>query len=170
VAGLIDNTLDVMPKLGRNHSVSPDRVFGNTEEYFAFLSSLKRRSPPIGNDTESKQRARTILSALQSHIHSRLQTIHPHLLRCIIVHDDPNYSNILLDGSGNIAGVIDWESHSLQPMILAAEYPSWPDYTACDDPRFSLDSTIWLERREESVRLCRYLETVRIVYRSVYLP
>jgi serine/threonine protein kinase len=114
VAGLIDNTLDVMPIITQ----SPRIESSTTQEYFVFLFSLKRRSPPIGNDTESKQRARTILSALQSHIHSRLQTIHPHLLRCIIVRDDPNYSNILLDGSGNITGVIDWEFHSLQPMIF----------------------------------------------------
>jgi hypothetical protein len=83
------------------------------------------------------------------------------------VHDDPNYSNILIDESGRICGIVDWEFHALQPAILAASYTPWLEYDGCEDPRFCPDNTWWLESRAESKRLCGIFEEVRIVYELV---
>jgi hypothetical protein len=50
--------------------------------------------------------------------YSLLQNIPTSLLRIVLVHGDPNHSNILIDESGAICGIVDWEFHSLQPAIL----------------------------------------------------
>lgn len=150
-----------MPKLGRQRKFSADRVFENLQQYFEFLFELKRNSESIGSDTETKERGRGVLQILENQIFSLVQAIPASLLYCVLVHDDPNPSNILLDDVGNVTAVVDWEYHSLQPAILAAEYPSWLDYSACCDPRFAMSTDYWLDSQEESKRLCEVFEEVR---------
>lgn len=171
-SGPLLSTPSVMPKLGRQRKLSADRVFENLLQYFEFLFELKRESESIGSDVASKERGRRVLQALESQIYSLIQTIPASLLHCVLVHDDPNFSNILLDDAGKVTGVVDWEWHSLQPAILAAEYPSWLDCSACYDPRFAVPTDYWLDSQEESKRLCELFEEVRslfIVLNNVYL-
>ena len=159
------STPGVMPKFGLRHFVSADKVFGDIKEFFDFLFSVKRHSKFIGEDSMSRERAAAVLNALEAYVHSLLQNITTPLLRIVLVHDDPNVSNILIDESGAICGIVDWEFHSLQPAILAASYPPWLDYDGCEDPRFCADDTWWLESREESKRLCGIFEEVRSSYK-----
>ena len=165
--GLSLSNPSVMPKLAPQHSVSATKVFCDIKEFFDFLFAVKRRSKFIGEDSASRERAMTVLNTLEAHIRSLLLTIAAPLLRCTFVHDDLNYANILIDESGRITGVVDWEFHSLQPAILAADYPLWLDYKGCEDPRFAPDGTCWLESREESDRLCAIFEEVRTISRSL---
>jgi len=158
--GLSLSTPSVAPKSGLRHFVSADRVFYDIKEFFDFLFLVKRHSKFIGEDDVTRERATTVLNALQEHIHSLLAIVPASLLRIVLVHDDPNFSNILIDESGTICGIVDWEFHSLQPAILAAGYPPWLDYDGCEDPRFCPDDTWWLESREESKRLCGIFEEI----------
>jgi len=74
--------------------------------------------------------------------------------------------NILVDKSGSITGVVDWEYHVLHPAVLAASYPPWLSYEGCNDPRFvDPKQTFWLDSPEESKRLRDlYLKVTQVAH------
>jgi hypothetical protein len=49
----------------------------------------------------------------------------------------PNDMNILVDKGSHVTGVIDWEYQTLQPAVVAADYPQWLSYDARCDPHFA---------------------------------
>jgi thiamine kinase-like enzyme len=99
------STPGVLPKFGLQHSVSADKVFCDIKEFFDFLSSVKRHSKFIGEDSMSRERAATVLNALEAYVYSLF--IPTPLLRIVLVHDDPNYANILIDESSKMCGIVD---------------------------------------------------------------
>ncbi|KAJ2964540.1 hypothetical protein NUW54_g14232 [Trametes sanguinea] len=74
--------------------------------------------------------------------------------------------NVLMDGEGNVTGVIDWEYQAVLPAVLAVEYPRCIRYDGEWDPRFphkagTMESW-WLASAEDSVRLREvYAEAIK---------
>ncbi|KAF9520842.1 hypothetical protein BS47DRAFT_1481178 [Hydnum rufescens UP504] len=145
-------SFDVIPRIGIQR-FKATRVFNDIQEYLAFLFEMKSNSPVIGGDDgghidELRRHVDGVLAGLLS------ETTTSNLFRCVLVHNDLNEMNILVDEDGNITGVIDWEYQTLQPAILAADYPPWLSYDDCSDPRFAdHKQTFWLDSPEESERL-----------------
>ncbi|KAE9405253.1 hypothetical protein BT96DRAFT_346568 [Gymnopus androsaceus JB14] len=52
-------------------------------------------------------------------------------------HADPSLTNILIDPTGNLTGIIDWEDTTAAPALLSAAYPEWfrydGEFTALSD-------------------------------------
>ncbi|KAJ4487678.1 hypothetical protein J3R30DRAFT_3786936 [Lentinula aciculospora] len=74
-------------------------------------------------------------------------------LRCIPYHSDAVSHNILIDDSGEIAGVIDWECHVILPAYLAVDYPSWITYDGLQDPNTGQFSPFWAASRQEAASM-----------------
>uniref|UniRef100_P9WEI0 Clavilactone A biosynthesis cluster protein Y n=1 Tax=Ampulloclitocybe clavipes TaxID=56467 RepID=CLAY_AMPCV len=148
--------LDVRPKIGKQYSLSADRVFDTLEEYMRHLFSLKRKSKSIGDGDTDKARAYSTLTTLEDLVNVHLKSLtSPSLRRCVLMHDDLHDANILVDIHGNITGVLDWEFHSIQPAVLAVGYPAWLSYDDTNDPRFASSSVWWVVGRQESIELRR---------------
>lgn len=152
------------PRIGANPLVSADKVFDDISEYMAYFFSLKRRSPVIGSDGSALLSAQAVISDLEAHVRLLLERVigNPSFLRCVLCHGDLHGGNILADSHGNITGILDWELHSIQPAILAAEYPNWLSYDGVEDPRFANPDNWWLESPAESARLRELFEQVGI--------
>ena len=111
------------------------RVFEDIQQYLDFLFEMKKNSPLIGVDDcghidELMQHTECVLTNLLSNLNAST------LLRRVLVHRDLNDMNILVDKSGAITGVVNWEYQVLHPAVLAASYPPWLSYDGCNDPRF----------------------------------
>ena len=83
--GLSLSTPGVIPKFGLRHSVSADTVFCDIKEFFDFLFSVKRHSKFIGENSMIRERAATVLNALEAYVYSLLQNIPTPLLRIVLV-------------------------------------------------------------------------------------
>jgi hypothetical protein len=145
-------SFDVIPRIGVQR-FRAGRVFENIQQYLAFLFEMKKNSPVIdGDDGGHIHELKGHVEGILGEILSQMPT--SSLLRCVLVHNDLNEMNILVDKGGRITGVIDWEYQTLQPAVLAADYPQWLSYDACCDPRFAdPKQTFWLESPKESKRL-----------------
>jgi hypothetical protein len=152
VPSVSSESVDVIPRIGVQR-FRATKVFENIQQYLAFLFELKKNSPVIGGDDnghidELRGYVDGILALLSS------EATISNLLRCVLVHNDLNERNILVDEGGCITGVIDWEYQTLQPAILAADYPPWLSYDGSCDPRFAdPKQTFWLDSPKESKRL-----------------
>ncbi|PIL32993.1 hypothetical protein GSI_05111 [Ganoderma sinense ZZ0214-1] len=94
----------------------------------------------------------------------RLRAQRRTFLRCIPSHDDLNETNVpLVSSNGHITGIIDWEYHSVLPVVLAAEYPRYLRYDGIYDPRFTLEENGWWTARPEDAAKLRaiYAEAVK---------
>ena len=153
VPGISSKSSDVIPRIAIQ-SFRATRVFEDIQQYLAFLFDMKKNSPVIGGDDggpidELRRYVDGVLAELLS------KTTTSSLLRCVLVHDDLNSMNILVDKGGRITGIIDWEYQTLQPAVLAVDYPPWLSYDGCCDPRFAdPKQTFWLDSPKESKRLC----------------
>ena len=152
VPAISSESFDVIPRIGVQRFCA-SRVFDNIQQYLAFLFEMKKNSPVIGGDDGSHiDELKGHVDGILAEILSKMPT--SRLFRCVLVHDDLHEMNILVDKGGRITGVIDWEYQTLQPAILAADYPQWLSYDACCDPRFAdPKQTFWLESPKESKRL-----------------
>jgi hypothetical protein len=152
VPSISSDSADVIPRIGVQR-FRATRVYEDIQQYIAFLFELKKNSPVIGGDDGGH------IDELRRHVDGVLavlppKPISPSLFRCVLAHNDLNEMNILVDESGRITGVVDWEYQTLQPAILAADYPPWLSYDGCCDPRFAdPKQTFWLDSPKESERL-----------------
>ena len=146
-------SLDVIPRIGLQ-KFRATRVFEDIRQYLDFLFEMKKNSPVIsGDDGGHVNELRRYVDKILTELLSEAAT--STLLRCVLVHEDLNDMNILVDKSGRITGIIDWEFQTLQPAVLAAHYPPWLSYEGCSDPRFANPKeTFWLDSVKESKRLC----------------
>jgi len=152
IPGISSQGHDVIPRIAMQ-TFQATRVFEDIKKYLDFLFEMKKNSPFIGaNDGGHIDELKLYVDELLAELLSTTAT--SALLRCVLVHDDLNDTNILVDKGGRITGVVDWEYQTLQPAILAADYPPWLSYDGCCDPRFAdPKQTLWLDSPEESKRL-----------------
>lgn len=159
-------SFNVIPRIAVQ-SFRATRVFENIHQYLDFLFEMKKNSPVIGGDDgghvdELRPYVDAIVAELSSNRNTSL------LLRCVLVHSDLNEMNILVEKDGKITGVIDWEYQTLEPAVLAADYPAWLSYDACSDPRFAnAKETFWLDSPKESERLRELYLKVSKIFRTI---
>lgn len=152
VPGVSSGSFDVIPRIAVQ-SFRATKVFEDVHQYLDFLFEMKKHSPVIGGDDGGYvDELRPYVDAVVAELLSKGTTFS--LLRCVLVHSDLNEMNILVEKDGSIAGVIDWEYQTLEPAVLAAEFPPWLLYDGCSYPRFAnAKETFWLDSPEESERL-----------------
>ena len=148
------NVVHIVPLV----SIIPDftfsRVFESLEEYMFALVELKRKSDRVGTDALSKASANKVLDHLAAKLPAIFRRLaSPNYRRCVLSHDDLNETNILLDNHGRITGIVDWEYHSVRPIVLAAQYPCWLRYDGIYDPRFAVAEKWWTASPEDAARL-----------------
>lgn len=156
--------LDVIPKLAIRREHSAKQVFDSLEAFFTYLFDYRRSSPMNGEDKGNIVKSQAVLDGLAHHVWGLLKkTKAGSLRRCVLRHDDLNDRNILASDEGNITGIVDWEYHSVQPAILAVEYPPWLLYDGPFNPKFASVNTVWLDSADESARMCHLYEEVSLL-------
>ncbi|KAI1791882.1 hypothetical protein LXA43DRAFT_382885 [Ganoderma leucocontextum] len=118
-----DDIVDLVPLVSLALGLRPSCVFDTLEEYMHSLVQAKRDSDRISSDDPSRARANEVLDRLVTKLPSIFQRLSPSIYRrCTLSHDDLNETNVLVGSDGRIA-VVDWEFHSVRPVVLAAQYP-----------------------------------------------
>ncbi|KAH9947188.1 hypothetical protein B0H21DRAFT_692447 [Amylocystis lapponica] len=130
---------------------TPSAPFETIAEYFAWLVSKKKSSQSVGEIQADIDAASQTIDILEYRLRENLPQLSPVVLRCVPSHEDFVAQNVLLDASGAIGGVIDWELHAVKSAVLAAQYPSWLSYEGSNDPQFS---------RAEAERLCHEFDAI----------
>ena len=131
----------------------PSRVFDTLEELIHSLLLAKRESERIGSDDASRARAYKVLDRLAAKLPSIFKRLSSSIYRrCILSHDDLNETNVLVESDGRIS-VVDWEFHSVRPVVLAAQYPRWLRYGGVEDPGFGLGEKWWVSSPDDAARL-----------------
>ncbi|KAH7909497.1 hypothetical protein BJ138DRAFT_1089361 [Hygrophoropsis aurantiaca] len=165
-----DSVLTVTPHLGSSNRCRAPKVFISLEDYLDHVFTLKRRASILDTNDDDKFRAQAAISQLISHfkrLSSRLTE--PSLRRCVLSQTDLRESDVFTDVEGQITGVLSWQLHSIQPAILAVDYPPWLRYDGVNDPRYS-PHKVRLEEPEESARLRRiYEERVQLLDRDYHM-
>ncbi|KAI9069802.1 kinase-like protein [Trametes sanguinea] len=157
--------LSLVPRVAIDPFHSASRVFGTLEEYVADLIEKVSSSPPTGGpDDDARSRVLARLDAELPAIYARISK--PSHRRSVLHHGDPSPMNVLMDGEGNVTGVIDWEYQAVLPAVLAVEYPQYIRYDGKWDPRFPHKAATveswWLSSAEDSVRLREvYAEAIK---------
>ncbi|KAL0949588.1 hypothetical protein HGRIS_009636 [Hohenbuehelia grisea] len=152
------------------------------KEYAFFLLSRRREAALKGVVDEDKTQVCATLDELQAMLLPHIDGLNdPALLRCILRHDDMNPGNLLIDTSGAILGVLDWEFHSIVPAVIAVSVPPWlpkglplgaakssdlaksPETTQSPDTKDNSDAkdqpqAMWLFSGEESQELSNHFE------------
>lgn len=160
--------LKVVPMVATLPYLSTDTVYNSLEDYLAHLFRSRRLrllnlskaasdSDIIFASNAPEKSAAVILEALnklEAYAYDIISNIKPSLRRCVVRHDDLNSTNILTNEHGKVTAVIDWELHSIQPAILAVEYPRLLWYEGLYDPSFAVPNRWWQVSREESAHLC----------------
>jgi hypothetical protein len=153
--------LIVIPQICSANHAHASEVFPTLQQYLEYLSILKkRRAFTLDTGDENRFRAQASISQLIAHLQGHLSQLDERCIgRMVLAHDGLGDTNIMVDSSGNITGILDWWRNSTLPAILAADYPPWLRYDGINDPRFAAPKKSWLETQEESARL-------RIVYQG----
>lgn len=147
------DAVDVVPLVFLALDFRPGRVFDTLEDFIHSLVRAKRESERIGSDVASRARANKVLDRLDAKLPSILERLSSSIYRrCILSHDDMNETNVLVDGDGCVS-VVDWELHSVRPVVLAAQYPLWLRYDSIYDPRFGLGEKWWVASPEDAASL-----------------
>ncbi|KAF9043643.1 hypothetical protein BDZ89DRAFT_238779 [Hymenopellis radicata] len=149
------NSLTALPIIHVQATVVCHEIFSSLEEYTTFLFKSKRQWLDLqALSIDERARQDSLLSLLEAQAVSIMQsTSSPSLRRCVLCHDDLNEQNILIHPDGNISAVIDWEYHSIKPVILAVSSPPWLKYDGTLSPYTTNGQTFWLESPAESARL-----------------
>ena len=149
-----DGVIGLVPTVHVVSSFDPIRVFDTLEEYMESLVQAKRESDRIGDDDGCRARANKVLDRLVEELPSIYQRLSSSSYRrCILSHDDLNETNVLMNSDGELTGVIDWEYHSVRPVVLAAQYPCYLRYDGIWDPRFGRGEKWWVASPEDAARL-----------------
>ena len=135
----------------------PPTVVSSISDYFKWLFQAKRDSSGIGTNKEDLEEAQAVLDRLESLVFDCISGYDPAILRCIPSHEDLGPQNVLVDSSGVITAVLDWEYHMVQPAVLAVSYPSWIRYDGRRNPRFihpnNMSSAIWFSSPSDAAKL-----------------
>ncbi|RPD53357.1 kinase-like protein [Lentinus tigrinus ALCF2SS1-7] len=130
------------------------RVFDTLEEYILGLIEAKRTSSLVGTDDGDLSTANVVLDRLAKELPPIFHHLSaPSCRRCVLSHDDLHGANVLVDGEGQISGIVDWEFHSIVPLVLAAKYPSWIRYDGLCDPLFAIEGSWWHTSQEDAAKL-----------------
>ncbi|KAH7925489.1 hypothetical protein BV22DRAFT_1033955 [Leucogyrophana mollusca] len=169
--GESDDTLLVVPTLGASSRCHATKIFDSLEDYLDHVFTLKRRASILDTNDDDKFRAQAAISQLIAHFKRLSSHLREPVLRhCVLAHRDLRDSDIMIDTDGRITGVCGWRLHSIQPAILAAEYPPWLRYDGVDDPRFAPTHKPRLESPEEAARLRKiYEERVKALNGDYYI-
>ena len=135
----------------------PPTVVPSITEYFKWLLETKHSSSKIGTAEEDLGEARSALNRLEKLVLDWISGYDTAILRCIPSHEDFGAHNVLVDASGLITAVLDWEFHMVQPAVLGVSYPSWIRYDGCYDPRFidphNAAFEVWFTTRADAAKL-----------------
>ncbi|KAF8514934.1 kinase-like domain-containing protein [Hysterangium stoloniferum] len=154
------HAITVGPRIGVNPSQSCPTVIEDVFEYVRFFVALKRKAVR-DMEPDAQQRAEETLSYVERSIMTILKSFNdPSLFRCVLTHGDLHSFNILVNKSGNITAVLDWEINSIQPAIFSASYPIWLSDDGVRDPGFAASTYWWDESPEERKRICAQFETI----------
>ena len=168
------STTDRNPKPLLGPCISTDarpapKRFETIADYFKWLLVRKRTSSTIGAAAEDRETADRVLRDVEELILRHISNFEEELLRSVPSHDDFGAHNVFINNDGTIAGVIDWEFHSIKPVVLAVNYPDWIRYDGCSDPRFvdrgGQFSHFWVEGPKEAEILRRKYESVGVFSR-----
>lgn len=145
---------ETIPLIVAEPAITPERVFATLEEYLYSLVDVLRHSDRIGSDPASKANANEVLDRLTQELSGILGKLSGAVYRrCVLSHDDLRETNVLVDEQGHLTGIVDWEFHSTKPIVLAARYPVWVQYSGIHDPRFANEYACWVSSPEDAARL-----------------
>ncbi|KAF6828545.1 hypothetical protein CMUS01_08542 [Colletotrichum musicola] len=77
------------------------------------------------DDEEDIENALSIIARLRRQLPDFFPSGGPEPEPSVLFHDDMNSHNVLVDETGNLTAVVDWECVSTLPLCLACEYPSF---------------------------------------------
>ncbi|KAI0808352.1 hypothetical protein C8Q74DRAFT_131080 [Fomes fomentarius] len=145
---------ETIPLIVAEPAITPERVFATLEEYLYSLVDVLRHSDRIGSDSASKATANGVLDRLTHELSGILGKLSGATYRrCVLSHDDLRETNVLVDEQGHLTGIVDWEFHSTKPIVLAARYPVWIQYSGIHDPRFANEYACWVSSPDDAARL-----------------
>ncbi|KAG2014994.1 hypothetical protein CC2G_008309 [Coprinopsis cinerea AmutBmut pab1-1] len=153
-----DNTLgeaDVTPRFSLPY-LSPSTTFTTFDSHIDAFASLELKLKKSIESAEAYAQSRITINRLTNLIKSLYAQLpaDQHLHRMVLKHDDLHVLKVYLDpSSGNVKEIPDWEHHSLQPGVLAAEYPEWLRFEGHLDPRFGTQCMWWMASEDESALL-----------------
>ncbi|KAJ4483041.1 hypothetical protein C8J55DRAFT_511339 [Lentinula edodes] len=150
--------VEIGPAVAYRKTETPSQCFSSAQEYIRWLIACKQnRASSVVNVGPILRRAEAIFVE-----EDRRQDADQ--LRCIPCHGDAVSHNILIDDSGEITGVIDWEFHMILPAYLAVDYPSWITYDGLQDPKFFPNtgqfSPFWPTSRQEAASLRQLYDNI----------
>ncbi|KAJ3906161.1 hypothetical protein F5879DRAFT_798130 [Lentinula edodes] len=160
--------VEIGPVVAYRKTETPSQCFSSAQEYIRWLIACKQnRANSVANVKPILRRAEVIFA-------QETKRQDEEQLRCIPWHGDAVSHNILIDSSGEITGVIDWEFHMILPAYLAVDYPSWITYDGLQDPKFfpttGQFSPFWPTSRQEATTLRqKYDEIVKKLDHAYYL-
>jgi Phosphotransferase enzyme family len=146
-------------------------VYNSLENYINRYIDLSIHDSRDGvqEDPETAQRTKKNVERLKKllkDLATSLPEEKPHLWKPVLVHDDLSPWNILIESSsGKVSGITNWDYHSVQPAVLAAQYPPMLSYTGQSDPAFASSWTWWLGPRDECTKYRNTYENVRCFIR-----
>ncbi|KAI9167946.1 Nitrilase [Paramyrothecium foliicola] len=76
-------------------------------------------------DPEDLEEALAVIQKLKGFVYDFFPDDADAVENFMIVHDDLNKHNILVDNSGQLTAVVDWESVTTQPWCIGCQYPSF---------------------------------------------
>ncbi|KAJ4475826.1 hypothetical protein C8R41DRAFT_923540 [Lentinula lateritia] len=163
--------VEIGPVVAYRKTETPSQCFSSAQEYIRWLIACKQ------NRANSVANVKPILRRAEAIFAQETQRQDEEQLRCIPWHGDAVSHNILIDNSGEITGVIDWEFHMILPAYLAVDYPSWITYDGLQDPNFfpttGQFSPFWPTSRQEATSLRQmydeHLEIVKKLDHTYYL-
>ncbi|KAJ3851327.1 hypothetical protein EV368DRAFT_43371 [Lentinula lateritia] len=150
--------VEIGPAVAYRKTETPSQCFSSAQEYIRWLIACKQnRASSVANVGIILRRAEAIFVEEDKHQDADQ-------LRCIPCHGDAVSHNILIDDSGEITGVIDWEFHMILPAYLAVDYPSWITYDGLQDPKFFPNtgqfSPFWPTSRQEAASLRQLYDNI----------
>ncbi|TBU49293.1 hypothetical protein BD309DRAFT_882618 [Dichomitus squalens] len=145
------DALDVTPRAVIRESYCADKVYATLEDFAHALVEQRRRAAPLSPGASAAiDRVAALLPGACSRV------AESPFRRSILVHEDLNETNVLVGAQGEVAGIVDWEFHSVLPAVLAAQYPRWIRYDGALDPRSGAGGTMakyWLASPGDAARL-----------------
>lgn len=139
-------------------------------EYFKWLINLKTQSSTIGKELADVEAATNVLQQLDLCLSSVFSQFDPNILRSVPWHEDLHAHNVLIDDTGHITGIIDWEYHMVKPAVLVAAYPSWISYSGIFNPHFTQKDgqfgSFWFASPAEAEQLRLKYDEVLMVFNS----
>jgi hypothetical protein len=160
-----DEPVHVGPCIYGNHGLDSPSTFLDIRSYFTWLISVKKDALETSSWTDDdKNLGEQFWKKLGELITREIAALPSSMLRIVPVHQDFVAHNVVIHPDGEISGLYDWEFHSLLPVVLAADYPSWIKYSGHHSPCFTdvggNFSTFWNASPETAHRLRNEYDSV----------